>query len=182
MSAGYDVRLVPLADLKPYERNARTHPREQLDQIKALIRLVGFTAPILIDAEGIIAGHGRHIAVAEMTAADEVIHGPGKRFVIPHGMIPAIEADGMSEAERRAFVIADNQVAANSGWDDRLLETELHALKGLDFDLSALGFSDDRLAGLMNIPTFEPVSFDSQSRLDQKEPTRCPKCGHEWRA
>jgi ParB-like chromosome segregation protein Spo0J len=179
---GYPVALAKVADLKPYDRNARTHPRDQIEQIKGLIRLVGFTNPLLVDGEGIIAGHGRQIAVMEMLAEGESIPGPGKRFMLPDGLVPVIDGSGMSEAERRAFIIADNQVAANSGWDDRLLETELHALKGLDFDLSALGFSDDRLAGLMNIPTFEPVSFDSQSRLDQKEPTRCPKCGHEWRA
>jgi ParB-like chromosome segregation protein Spo0J len=180
VSAGYDVRLVPLADLNHYERNARTHPREQLDQIKALIRLVGFTAPILIDAEGIIAGHGRHIAVTEMTAADDVIHGPGKRFVIPHGMIPAIEADGMSEAERRAFIIADNQVAANSGWDDRLLSGELHALKALDFDLNFTGFEPGRIAELINVPDFQPVQFNAGTRLDQKSKHTCPECGHEF--
>lgn len=103
----YHVKLVPVAEIKPYARNARTHSREQLEQIKALIRLVGFTAPILIDADGIIAGHGRHQAVSEMQAAGEQIPGPGKRFMLPAGSIPAIEADGMTEAERRAGVAVD---------------------------------------------------------------------------
>lgn len=176
----FAVRLVSLADLKPYERNARTHSREQIEQIKALIRLVGFTAPILIDAEGIIAGHGRHIAVSEMHASGEVIHGPGKQFELPAGMIPVIDADGMNEAERRAFIIADNQVAANSSWDERLLSNELHALKSFDFDLEITGLDASHIAELINVPDFQPVSFNAETRLDKKTKHQCPKCGHDF--
>ncbi len=87
----FPITLKPAADLVPYERNARTHTKEQIEQIKELIRLVGFTNPILEDAQGIIAGHGRQMAALEMYAAGEVIHGPGKRFQLPAGMVPVIE-------------------------------------------------------------------------------------------
>ncbi len=148
----YPVDLVPGADLRPYANNARTHSQQQLDQIKELIRLVGFTNPALVDLDDdkmIIAGHGRLLALQQMWEAGETVMGPGKRNPIPDGMIPIIDGSGMSEAERRAFIIADNQVATNSDWDKKLLTGELFALKGMDFDLGVLGFEDHKLVSFM---------------------------------
>lgn len=145
----FPITLKIAADLVPYERNARTHSKEQIEQIKELIRLVGFTNPILEDAQGIIAGHGRQMAALEMYAAGEVIHGPGKRFQLPMGMVPVIDASGMSDAERRAYILADNQVALNAGWDLELLAVELGDLQGFDFDLMLTGFSDEELSKLL---------------------------------
>ena len=126
----------PVSGLIPYARNARTHSDEQVAQIAASIRAFGFTNPILVDGEnGIIAGHGRLLAARKLGMAE----------------VPVIELAGMSEAERRAYIIADNKLALNAGWDTDLLGAEFAALEGLGFDLSLTGFGADEIAGLMNV-------------------------------
>jgi len=122
----------PVERLVPYERNARTHSPEQLAQIAASIVEFGFTNPILVASDaGIIAGHGR------LEAA--------KSLGLPE--VPVVVLDHLSDAQRRAYVIADNQLALISGWDDELLKGELAELGELEFDLSLLGWGDD-------LPTF----------------------------
>lgn len=172
----FPITFKPAADLVPYERNARTHSKEQIAQIKELIRLVGFTNPILEDAQGIIAGHGRQMAALEMYAAGEVIHGPGKRFELPAGMVPVIDASGMSDAERRAYILADNQVALNAGWDDRLVGLELQTLKGLGFDLTTIGFDDRSLVSFM--ATTKPEADPEETPEPPAIPTSKP--GDLW--
>lgn len=121
-------------DLIPYARNSRTHSETQVAQVAASIREFGFTNPVLIDADGgIIAGHGRVLAARKL----------GLKTV------PAIRIDYMTEAQKRAYVIADNKLALNAGWDDELLALELGDLKDEGFDLSLTGFSDDELARLV---------------------------------
>jgi ParB-like chromosome segregation protein Spo0J len=123
----------PLERLRPYERNARTHSPEQVAQIVASIQEFGFTNPLLVDgADGILAGHGRLVAAKDMGLAE----------------VPVIVLDHLSAAQRRAYILADNQLALNAGWDTELLQMEVAALNLEDFDLSLLGFSDDELAGL----------------------------------
>ena len=132
-----EIKYKKLGDLKPYENNARTHSEEQVAQICASIREFGFTNPLLIDESGgIIAGHGR-LAAAKILKMDEV---------------PTIELKGLSEAQKRAYVIADNKLALNAGWDDELLKKELEALRDLDFNLELIGFSEDELdeVGILN--------------------------------
>ena len=120
-------------DLIPYARNSRTHSETQVAQVAASIREFGFTNPVLIDADGgIIAGHGRVLAARKL----------GLKTV------PAIRIDYMTEAQKRAYVIADNKLALNAGWDDELLALELGDLKDEGFDLSLTGFNDDELAKL----------------------------------
>jgi len=129
------IEYRPVTALIPYARNARTHSDEQVAQIAGSIREFGFTNPILIDGEnGIIAGHGRLLAARKL------------------GMIvvPVIELRGMSEAQKRAYVIADNKLALNAGWDSEILSLELGDLQTLGFDLSLTGFGEDELAGLLN--------------------------------
>jgi DNA modification methylase len=117
----------------PYERNARTHSAEQVAQIVASIREFGFTNPILVDgADGILAGHGRLAAAKEMGLAE----------------VPVIVLDHLSAAQRKAYILADNQLALNAGWDMELLRFELGELGELGFDLSLLGFDDEQLAEL----------------------------------
>ena len=114
----------------PYANNARTHSEEQVAQICASIREFGFINPLLIDESGgIIAGHGR-LAAAKILKMDEV---------------PTIELKGLTEAQKRAYVIADNKLALNAGWDEELLKAELEALQNLDFDLELTGFSEGEL-------------------------------------
>ena len=129
------VEYRPLAALIPYARNARTHSEEQVAEIAASIREFGFTNPILVDGEnGIIAGHGRLLAARKLGMTS----------------VPVIELAGMSEAQKRAYVIADNKLALNAGWDTDLLGLELTELDALGFDLALTGFGGDELAGLMN--------------------------------
>jgi DNA modification methylase len=124
----------PLESLIPYARNARTHTEEQVAQIAASIREFGWTNPVLLDEQdGIIAGHGRVLAARKLGAAE----------------VPCIVLAGLTDAQRKAYVIADNKLALNAGWDAELLAIELDDLKAASFDLSLLGFSDDELAALM---------------------------------
>jgi hypothetical protein len=118
----------PIASLVPDPRNARTHPRRQIDQIKTSITAFGFTNPILADPQGhLIAGHGRLIAARELGMAEA----------------PVIELTGLSEAQKKALRLADNKIALNAGWDVDILKLELSDLSmaELDVDLSLTGFS-----------------------------------------
>lgn len=120
--------------LIPYARNARTHSDEQVAQLAASIKEWGWTTPVLVDEEGsIIAGHGRVMAARKLGIEE----------------IPVMVARGWSEAQRRAYVLADNQLAANAGWDMDLLKVEIAELNTEGFDLDLIGFDDKMLAGLM---------------------------------
>lgn len=121
------------ADLLPYARNARTHSPAQVAQIAASIREWGFTTPILIDTDNsVIAGHGRLLA-AQKIGLDEV---------------PCIVAEGWTEAQKKAYIIADNKLALNAGWDDAMLSAEFGELKDVGFDLALTGFSLDEIGAL----------------------------------
>lgn len=145
---------VPVEALIPYARNARTHSDEQVAQIAASMREWGWTSPILIDENmGIIAGHGRVMAARKLGLSD----------------VPAMIAKGWSEAQKRAYVLADNQLALNAGWDTGLLKIELGELHALDFDLGLIGFPNldallaDKTEGLTDPddvpePPAEPVA------------------------
>ncbi len=124
----------PLADLVPYAKNSRTHSAAQVAQIAASITAFGFTNPVLIDAKGgIIAGHGRVLAAKSLGLES----------------VPVLVLDHLTEAQRRAYVIADNKLAMNAGWDEDLLREEIEAL-GEGFNLDLLGFGDDELAAILN--------------------------------
>ena len=132
------VAYRPVSALIPFARNPRTHSDAQVAEIAASIREFGWTNPILVDGEnGIIAGHGRLLAARQL----------GMKTV------PVIELAGMSEAQKRAYIIADNKLALNAGWDNELLALELGELQGLGFDLALTGFSEDELAGLLSSGT-----------------------------
>jgi len=129
----YSVTWKATDDLLPYVRNSRTHSETQVAQIAASIREFGWTNPILVDADGtIIAGHGRLMAARKL----------GEQRV------PVITLGHLTEAQKRAYVIADNQLAMNAGWDAEMLKVEIADLASLDFDLSLLGFDDKMLASL----------------------------------
>lgn len=122
-------------DLVPYARNSRTHSPAQVAEIAASIKEFGFTNPLLVDEDGsIIAGHGRLLAARKLGLAE----------------VPTIALVGLSEAQRRALVIADNRIAANAGWDEAMLKTELDDLVAANFDVSLLGFDDKELAKLVS--------------------------------
>ena len=123
-----------LGELIPYARNPRTHSDAQVAQIAACIREFGWTNPVLVDgANGIIAGHGRVLAARQLGLE----------------RVPVIELAHMSEAQKRAYVLADNQLALNAGWDEALLRLELVDLKDLGFDLGLIGFGAGELERLL---------------------------------
>lgn len=120
-------------DLIPYVNNSRTHSDGQVAQVAASIQEFGFTNPILIDEKGIIAGHGRLMAARKLGLES----------------VPTMLLDGLTGAQKKAYVIADIQLALNAGWDLDLLKVEMENLRELDFNLDLLGFDDDFIDGLL---------------------------------
>jgi DNA modification methylase len=128
------IEILKTDSLIPYARNSRTHSEAQIAQIAGSIREFGFTNPVLIDAEnGIIAGHGRIMAAQKLGLTE----------------VPCIRLDHLTETQRKAYVIADNKLALNSGWDDSMLALELAELQDDNFDLSLTGFDESELADLL---------------------------------
>ena len=156
-----DMRSVD--SLIPYARNARTHSDAQVAQIAASIREFGWTNPILVDGEsGIIAGHGRLLAARKLSLSE----------------VPCIELSGLSETQKRAYILADNKLALNAGWDDEMLRLELGELAAMDFDTLLTGFSDEELLGL-NDGGIQPGLTDED---DVSEPPVDPvtRLGDVW--
>lgn len=153
-----------VADLARYERNARTHSPAQVAQIVASIREFGWTNPILVDEAGVvIAGHGR-LAAALSLGMEEV---------------PSIVLAGLSDVQKRALRIADNQLAINAGWDLELLASEVVALsQDVDVDLSLLGFDDEYIAGLLK-PTQGDGDADDDDGAEQID--RAEELQRKWR-
>jgi DNA modification methylase len=143
------IQLRPADDLVPYLRNARTHSPEQLEQLKASFRSFGVNTPLGVDADGILVGHGRLLAMQAMWADGEEVMGPGKREPLPRGMVPTLDLSGLSPEERKAYILADNQLALNAGWDFDILKNELLSLEAQEFDLSVIGFDTDFLADML---------------------------------
>ena len=133
MKQKLEIAYLPLDRLIPYAQNSRTHNDDQVAQIAASITEFGFTNPILIDEDGgIIAGHGRVLAAGKLGLASA----------------PTITIAGLTEAQRRAYIIADNKLALNAGWDEKMLKLEIEAIGALGFDVELTGFSGDELAAL----------------------------------
>jgi len=138
------IEQIPLKELTPYTRNSRTHSEEQITQVVASIVEYGWTNPVLIDDSGmIIAGHGRTMAAARLKMTE----------------VPCIRLSNLSENQKRAYIIADNQIALNAGWDEALLHEELEALKIEEYDLQLLGFSDAELDDLLTDTEEEVVEL-----------------------
>ena len=154
-------------DLIPYARNSRTHSDEQVIQIAASIKEFGFTNPVLIDTDnGIIAGHGRVMAAKKLGLKE----------------VPCIVADGWTDAQKKAYIIADNKLALNAGWDMDVLKLELQELDGLKYDLTLTGFSVGELSGLFFEPNFDAGTEADQGKLDELSPklVNCPHCGEDF--
>jgi len=142
-----------ISSIIPYARNSRTHSDEQIAQIAASINEWGFTTPILIDESGeVIAGHGRLLA-AQRLGLEEV---------------PTMTAAGWSDAQKKAYVIADNKLALNAGWDDEILKIEMQELGDLNFDLTLTGFEIEEMASLFDLG--EPISEQNKTDVDVEVP------------
>ena len=153
--------------LIPYARNSRTHSEEQIAQIAASIKEWGFTTPILVDEDNeIIAGHGRLLAAQKLNIKE----------------VPVMVAEGWTEAQKKAYVIADNQLALNAGWDNEMLKIELKELEDLNFSLPLIGFSVSELTDLFFDANFNPASEDEQGKLDELDPkmVKCPNCAEQF--
>lgn len=149
--------------LKPYKNNARTHSKEQIKKIANSIKRFGFTNPILIDGDNnIIAGHGRWLAAQQLKIQE----------------VPCIDLSHLSPNDARAYVIADNRLALDAGWDNDLLKLELSELNDLGFDLDVIGFSAAELDAILNDNSISDGLIDDDAIPENVE-TRC-KLGDVW--
>ena len=135
MKTTTEMQLVPIAKLVPYVNNARTHSPEQIKKLRSSLREFGFINPVIIDREyGVIAGHGRILAAKEEGIRE----------------VPCVFADHLTEAQKKDYIIADNRMAMDAGWDEELLRVEIEALQGMDFDPLLTGFDEKELAALFD--------------------------------
>ncbi len=165
MTSSTSIKKVSVSDLIPYANNSRTHSDEQVLQIASSIKEFGFLNPIIIDGDnGIIAGHGRVMA-AKKLGIDE---------------LPCIDASHLTEAQKKAYIIADNKLALNAGWDDSILRVEFEALKELGFDVELTGFSLDEIVEL-EIEEIAP-EYEEDADGEVIEPPAEPKTkeGDVW--
>ena len=154
------LELWPVERLVPYARNARTHSEEQIQQIAASIQEFGFTNPILVDGkDGVIAGHGRLEAARDLGLSE----------------VPVVVLDHLTPAQKRAYVLADNQLTLNGDWNTSVLQEELAALSLADFDLSLIGFDEKELASLMDPGDIDEPETNVGGGDEDVEP--CPTCG-----
>ncbi len=153
------VQEVAVADLRPYERNAKTHGEGQVEKIAESIRAFGFLSPLLIDGDmNVIAGHGR-IMAAKKLGIDKV---------------PCVFIEGLTDEQRRAYILADNRLTELGGWNMDIVNVELQELVDTNFDISLIGFD-------MNSMTTEALELESGDEEDnnggETRKTHCPKCG-----
>lgn len=141
------IQLRALVELLPYARNARTHNAAQVTSLKASMQEWGWTNPVLVDGDGVVAGHGRIMAASELYAAGVTISFPGGAE-IPPGMVPTIDCSGWSPTQRKSYILADNQLANLAGWDVGMLKLEVDELEAEGFDMELAGFSDQLLGEL----------------------------------
>jgi len=159
------IELWPIDRLRPYERNPRTHSETQVDQIAASMVEFGWTNPILIDENaGILAGHGRLLAARKLGLVD----------------VPVIRFEHLSEAQKRAYLIADNQLALQAGWSEELLAQELAWLRDESFDLDLVGFDATELEQLLAIADGDAGSDGAEDEVPEAPERPVSKPGDLW--
>ena len=163
MKTTTEMQLVPITKLVPYVNNARTHSPEQINKLRSSLREFGFINPVIIDRDfGVIAGHGRILAAKEEGIAE----------------VPCVFADHLTEAQKEAYIIADNRMAMDAGWDEELLRVEIEALQAEAFDLSLTGFDEKELSDLFKRDgDVQEDDFDVDAELEK--PT-FSKSGDVW--
>jgi hypothetical protein len=159
----------PIERLVPYEKNARTHSAEQVAQIAASIQEFGFTNPILVASDdGILAGHGRLAAAKDLGLTE----------------VPVVVLDHLTPTQRRAYVLADNKLALNAGWDDELLKVEIGELMAEPIDVNLLGWSGEELSDLWGGDVEAKEDTDDEPPMDQGIALAIvlsPQELHQWR-
>lgn len=155
MKTTTDMQLVPISKLVPYVNNARTHSPEQVMKLRSSLREFGFINPIIIDRDyGIIAGHGRLLAAKEEGITE----------------VPCVFVDYLTEAQKKAYILADNRMAMDAGWDEELLRVEIETLQGEAFDVSLTGFDEKELVDLFkdgNDSDAEDDDYDLSAALEK---------------
>lgn len=158
MKTTTDMQLVPIEKLVPYVNNARTHSPEQVNKLRSSLREFGFINPVIIDRDyGVIAGHGRILAAKEEGITE----------------VPCVFVDYLTEAQKKAYILADNRMAMDAGWDEELLRIEIESLQGVDFDVSLTGFDEKELSRLFDDGNdAEDDDFDVSAELEKPAITR----------
>jgi ParB-like nuclease domain len=165
MALAERIELWPIEKLRPYERNPRTHSEAQVDQIAASMVEFGWTNPILIDQNaGILAGHGRLLAARKLGLAE----------------VPVIRFEHLSEAQKRAYILADNQIALQAGWSEELLAQELAWLRDESFDLDLIGFDASELERLLALADGEAASDEAEDEVPEPPEDPVSKPGDLW--
>jgi ParB-like chromosome segregation protein Spo0J len=159
-----EIEFKSLSELRAYQFNARVHDDAQIDALKRSIQEFGFTNPVLVNATGrIIAGHGRVKAAYELGMTT----------------VPCLVLNHLTEAQVRAYTIADNQLPQMATWNFDMLAVEIDELQEQGFDVSTLGFNADELTELLGSPEIEP-EIEENPQKEPSDTTICPKCHHEF--
>lgn len=165
MKKDHEYKVVRVIDLIPYINNSRTHSDEQVSQVAASIKEFGFANPVLIDEQhGVIAGHGRIMAAKKLGLAE----------------IPCVQLVGLTEAQKKAYVIADNQIALNAGWDIDMLRREVESLMEMEFDTGILGFEDEFLSELLDVRDDDEVYNTDEDAVPAEQETHVSTIGDVW--
>ena len=152
MKTTTEMKLVPVDRLIPYVNNARTHSKEQIAKLRASIREFGFVNPVIIDRDfSVIAGHGRIAAAREENIAE----------------VPCVFVDHLTEAQKKAYILADNRMALDAGWDEDILRVELESLEEMGYDLGLTGFDEKELASLFPKDEAKEDDFDVDAELQK---------------
>ena len=164
MTTTKEFQLVDINKLVPYANNARTHNKEQILKLRSSLREFGFVNPVIIDREyNVLAGHGRIMAAKEEGIAE----------------VPCVYADHLTEAQKKAYILADNRMALDAGWDDELLAVEMEELQNLGFDLGLTGFDESEIADLFDINSDEAKQDDFDVDAELEKPCKS-KTGDIW--
>lgn len=159
------MQMVKVSELIPYVNNARTHSQEQVNKLRSSLREFGFVNPVIIDQDkNVIAGHGRLMAAKEEGITE----------------VPCVLVDYLTEAQKKAYILADNRYAQDAGWDEELLRLEIEALEGMDFDVSLTGFNEDEISDLLAGADTSDTQDDDFDLSDALEKAAFVEKGDVW--
>ena len=160
-----EMKMIKTLELVPYVNNARTHSQEQINKLRSSLREFGFVNPIIIDKDKtVLAGHGRLMAAKEEGIEE----------------VPCVLVDYLTEAQKKAYILADNRYAEDAGWDEEMLRIEIEALEGMDFNLDLTGFNEDEITDLFDTRIESEVEDDDFDLEEALEKASFVKQGDVW--